>query len=297
MTRRPYIPAPRRAALAAAAALMVAGACGGGGSGSSASGDSASSGQFGSEEFGLSLEELANRIEQTESLIGECMAAAGFTYTPVDFASIKDAMDSSGTAPGLSDEEYVAQFGFGITTQLDNPMVVFGAGPENNAVRDALPAADQTAYQRTLLGEALDWNHVRALEDEDFSQTQGCTRSAAEQAYDTEALAGSYRNPADKFIEQDPRMIAAFTAWSECMSAEGYEFGTPDELEASLRERLNALAAGQDPRTLTGPALDSLTELQGEERAAAGLAESCFDDHVADVEEQVEAEVYGAPVT
>ncbi len=293
-------------------ALSACGGGGGGGGGGSVSpgstvpGTAAAAGSpnpgstasgravFGAEEFGLSLEELASRVESTEALIGTCMSAAGFEYVPIDFASIKVVMDSGGSAPGLSDEQFVAQFGLGVTTQFDQPLISFRAGPENNAVFDGLSEADHVAYSHTLWGDTPDWNLARAVEEEDFSQTGGCTRSAAEQSFSTEELTGSYLNPADKFIAQDPRMVAAFQAWSDCMRDDGFEYDHPDAIVDDLTERLAAIAEGQDPRTLTGSALDALTELQGEELAIAAIAVACEEDHIVDVEEQVEREVFGA---
>jgi hypothetical protein len=249
---------------------------------------------FGAEEFGLSLEELTVRVESTEASIGSCMAEVGFEYVPLDFPTIKEAMDSSGSAPGLSDEEYVAQYGLGVTTQFDQPIVSFRAGPRNNATFDALGEADRVAYSRALWGDSPDWNLARAVEEEDFSRTGGCTRSAAEQTFTSEELTGAYVNPADVFIAQDPRMIAAVEAWAGCMADEGYDYENEDAVIDDLMERLDAIAAGQDPRTLTGPALDALTELQGEELAIAAVSVECEEAHIVDVEEQVEREVFGA---
>jgi hypothetical protein len=278
------------AAIVTTIASLLA-ACGGDSSSTGSTPDSTGNGA--PEEFGLSLTELAARIEDTEALIATCMTDAGFQYVAVDFVSIKEAMGSDKSAPGLSSEDYVKQFGLGITTQFDKPLVTFGAGPENTAYLDALPASDQVAYRRALWGEATDWNHARALEEEDFSETGGCTRAAAEQTYSANELTSAYVNPADVLVEQDPRMIAALKDWSECMRAEGFEYDNPDQAEVDLRERLDAITQGQDPTTLTGPALDALHELQGEELAIAALLTSCEEDHIEPVQDAVESEIYG----
>lgn len=278
------------AAVAVIAASALVG-CGGASAPQAASGGS---GKIGNEEFGLSLEALTTRVEATEKAIGECMKSAGFEYTPADFASIKQAMDSDKTAPGLSDEAYVAEFGFGITTQFDKPIVSFGAGPQNVSVLNALAAADQDAYRRELWGEALEWTHVRALEEEDFSETQGCTKAAVDKVYSPEELSGSYVNPGDKLVEQDPRMVKALKAWSECVKEGGYTYDHPDQIIDDLTTRLDAITQGEDPRTVTSPAL---TELQGLEKAIAVVASECAAEHIEEVQVQVEAEVYGAAPT
>lgn len=246
------------------------------------------------EEFGLPLAELAGRIEKTEQLIATCMTTAGFKYVANDFVTINGAMKSDQSAKGVSAEDYVKQFGLGITTQPDKPLVVFGAGPQNMAFLAGLPASDQVAFKRALWGEALDWNHARAVEQEDFSLTKGCTRAAADKLYSPAEVAGGYVNPADKRVAQDPRMIAALKKWSECMRAKGFNFDTPDQVEADLRERLAGITKGQDAKTLSGPALAALGQLQGEERAVATLLTSCEIKHVEPVQDKVEADILGA---
>ena len=271
---------------------LVVSACGS----DEASEDTVAEGQTtqATEEFGLSAAELARRIEDTEALIATCMTDAGFQYVALDSVSVLDAMSSDQTAAGISDEDYVKQYGLGLTTQFDRPIVAFRAGPENTAYFDSLPQTDQVAFERNLWGERPDWNHVRALEEEDFSATGGCTRSAAEQTFSADELSGTYVNPTDTLIEQDPRVIAAIAAWSDCMGEEGFDFGTPDQAENDLRERLDAITQGQDPATLTGAAADELTELQGEELAIAAVLVDCEDEHINDVKAQVETEVFGA---
>ncbi len=247
------------------------------------------------EEFGLSRTELAARIEKTEGLIAKCMTDAGFQYIALDFVTIKQAMDSDKSAPGVSNDDYLKQYGLGITTQFNQPLVEFGAGPQNASYLDGLPPADQVAFKHTLWGESPDWNQAHAVEAEDFSQTGGCTRSAAEQTYTPTEITSAYINPADIKIEQDPRMIAAIKKWSDCMRADGYQYDNPNQVEDDLQERLDAIVQGQDPTTLTGPALDSLHQLQGEELAIAAVLSTCEEDNITPVQDAIEAELYGAP--
>ncbi|MGQ0849741.1 MAG: hypothetical protein ACT4OP_11585 [Actinomycetota bacterium] len=266
-------------------------ACGGqGGNTTTAAGP-----EFGSEEFGLSMEQLTANIDQVEQLVGECMRAAGFEYVPVDFVSVRRAMLADKSAPGLSDEEYRVQYGYGISTQFDKPSVELGLGEQNLATLQSLPEADQVAYLRTIYGENSNATFAVSLEAEDFSETGGCTRDAVEQVFNQEQLGASYVNPGDILIAQDPRVVAATEAWADCVGAEGYDYNNPDEIEDDFRERLGSIAQGQDPQTLTGGALDALTELQGEERAVSQVDFVCAEELLEPVIEEVEAEIYGAP--
>jgi hypothetical protein len=273
-------------------------ACGDSGSGSAGTGgstDASGTARFGPEEFGLTLDELAARIEQVEGLIGQCMTAAGFEYVPVDFERVKAGMDADKTAPGLSDEEFVAQYGYGITTQFDKPGREIGLGEQNVAIYEALSPAEQAAYDHTLLGENRDATFALSVEAEDFAGTGGCTRQAVEQSFSPDELDANYLNPGDAVLEQDPRVVAAMTDWSDCVAADGFTYAHPDDVETDLKQRLDALTAGADPAMLTDPAADALAELQGEELAVAAAATTCEEDVVEPVVEEVETELYGAP--
>ncbi len=285
-----------------AVALTAGTACGSGSKTSTSSPGSGAPSSDGSsksppEEFGLSLADLTVRIENTERSIAACMNDAGFVYVALDAATVRTAMNSDQTAAGLSPEEYTQRFGLGITTTFDKPLVTFAAGPHNNATIDALAASDQVAYRRSLWGEMTEWNHARALEEEDFSETGGCTRASAEQVYAPGELTGTYVNPADKLLAQDRRMIAATKQYAECMRAAGFEYDDPEHVSDDLTERLAAIVQGQDPRSLTGATLAALTALQSEELAIAPVHRECEDDNIAPVQEAIEAELYGGSPT
>ncbi|HSL26513.1 MAG TPA: hypothetical protein VLA54_09555 [Acidimicrobiia bacterium] len=224
------------------------------------------------------MEQLTTNIEQVESLIGDCMREAGFEYVPVDFVTVRRAMLADKSAPGLTDEEYREQYGYGISTQFDKPAVELGLGEQNARILDALPSTDQVAYLRTLYGENQQATFAVTLEAEDFSETGGCTRTAIERVFDEEELSASYVNPGDVLIEQDPRVISAIEAWSDCIAEEGFDYSHPDEIERDIQDRFAAITEGQDPQSLTGSSLDALTELQGEERAVAQIDFDCAEE-------------------
>ena len=283
----------------AAVGVVLLTACGGSSSSDSGSTDSsqtqeptsAAGNEVGTEEFGMTDEQLVTTIEKVESLIASCMADAGFEYVPIDPVTFRDAMDSLGNAPGLSDEEFVAQYGYGLTTLP--PTQDFGAGEENASIFNDLPPADQVAYQRTLLGDDIKATFVVTLEHEDFSTAGGCTETAIKQVYTPEQLSPTFFNPFDAQVEADPRVIAANENWSRCMRDAGFDYSRPDDAEKELLDRLDAITQGADPATLTGTAKDALTDLQGEERAIAQVDSDCQDRFLHDVEQQVERDISG----
>jgi len=251
----------------------------------------AGSQQIGREEFGMTEEQLVTTIEAGEARIAECMADAGFEYIPIDPVTFRDAMDSQGTVAGLSDSDFVAQYGYGITTLP--PTQNFGHGEENQAIFDSLSEADQTAYTRTLVGDHVTATFVNMLEQEDFLPARGCTLTAVKEVFAQEQLSPSFFNPFDALVEQDPRMIDAQADWSRCMGEAGFEYQTQGDPEDEFVERLQTLTGGADPATLTGSDKDALTELQGEERAIAAVDIECAAAFIDEVEAQVERDISG----
>jgi hypothetical protein len=255
----------------------------------------------GTEEFGLSKQELVTSIEAVESLIATCMSDAGFEYIAADYNTVRSGMVSDKSLPGLSEREYINQYGFGISTlytglppQLAdvNTPAKIGLGERNVEIFKNLSPADQVAYNRTLFGENADATFAVALETEDFSRTGGCTRSAIEQVFTPEQLDPTFVNPKDALIEQDPRMAAALVEFGDCMRAAGFDYSNEREIEPDLKRRLYTITAGAPVESLSDEARAALTELQGYERSLAIVTLDCLERHVEPAEAQVERELY-----
>ncbi len=222
------------------------------------------------------------------------MADAGFEYFPVDFSTIDRAMSSDKSAPGMSNRKFIAEYGFGITTQYGKPIVALSLGKKNQRVVDNLGEADQVAYFRTLLGEFDDATYAYGIETENFSRTGGCTRQAVEALFAPAEMSPSYFNPGDAIIATDPRAIQAIADWRVCMiegGIDGYEH--PDDVETDFQRRLDALTQGADPQELTGSKLDALNQLQAEERAVAAVFTDCENNVLDPVMHRVESDYYG----
>jgi hypothetical protein len=259
----------------------------------------------GTEEFGMTKEQLVRSIEGVESLIAKCMSEAGFEYIAVDYATVRRGMVSDKSLPGYSEKQYFDQFGFGISTlytglppQLAdvNTPAKIGLGEQNIQIFNNLSPADQVAYNRTLLGENTDATFAVVLETEDFSRVGGCTLAAIEQVFTPEQLKVTYLNPLDALIEQDPRMVAALADFVECLRSAGFDYSREREIEPDLKKRLYAITGGAPIESLSADARAALTELQGEERAIAATTYDCEVSIIEPVEDQVERELYAAPV-
>jgi hypothetical protein len=250
----------------------------------------------GIKEFGLTEEQFAQHVEETQALIADCMSSAGFEYIPVDVATIEAAQARVRTDPGYTRRTYKEQWGLGVTTRLDNPVRDTGLGP-NLDIYNALPETEKEAYFHALFGDDPDADFAFTLDEEDFSSTGGCTREAVSQVFTRAQLKGTYVNPKDVLIESDPRIVEAERRWSECMREAGYEYeGDQDEIIEEFEERLEELTDGNDPATLTGARAEALRELQQEEIAVSLVDLDCQIRYTDDVFAQVETEVYGQPL-
>jgi hypothetical protein len=255
----------------------------------------------GTEEFGLTKQGLVEAIEAVEASVAACMNEAGFEYIPVDYNTVRKAMVSDKSLPGLSERGFFEQYGFGISTlytglppQLaaETTPAKIGLGRQNVKIFKNLSPADQVAYNRTLFGDNPDAAFAVGIETEDFSRTGGCTRAAIEQVFTPEQLSTAYLNPKDALIEQDPRMVAALAEFAECVRAEGFDYSSEREVEPDLRDRLFAITAGEPLESLSADARAALIELQGEERALAIVIYECEIKIIEPVEDQIERELF-----
>ena len=259
----------------------------------------------GTEEFGMTMEELVTRIETVEGLIAECMSAAGFEYVAVDFDTVREGMLADKSLPGLSEEEFIDQYGFGISTlytglgpqlsEATTPAKI-GLGERNVQIYESLSPADQVAYNRALFGEHTDATFAVTLEAEDFSRIGGCTRTAVEQVFTPDQLTLAYNNPLDSLVERDPRMITALEEFGACIRESGFDYNHPDEVETDIKSRLDAITGGEPPEALSAENQAALTELQGLERAVGAVTFDCDEEIVTPVEEQILQELFARPV-
>jgi hypothetical protein len=257
----------------------------------------------GTEEFGLTQRELVQYIEKVEALIADCMRKQGFQYVPADYKTVRRGMISDKSLPGMDEEEFIEQYGFGISTlytgqapQLNEGYSPgrIGLGQRNVEIFKGLSPADQAAYNRALLGDHIDATFAVALEQENFSQCGGCTLAAIKQVFKPEQLMASYYNPKDALINKDPRMRAALRKYSEKMRAEGFDYNHPDDVEADIRKRLDAIIG---ERTVPVEQMSSeqqaaLKKLQEYERRAAKFSTKWQEEIFDPVEELIQKELY-----
>src|SRR5215510_886932 len=254
---------------------------------------------LGTEEFGLSQRELVQAIEKTEELIARCMSEQGFQYIAADANTVRAGMSADKSLPGLSEEEFVNRYGFGVSTFYSGlpPQLATGYSParvglgeRNVQIFRKLSSADQVAYNRALLGDDVSSTFAVALEIEDLSRTGGCTRKAVAETFKPDQLKASHYNPQDALINRDARMKAALGFWQREMKKAGFEYGHPDEIEPDLRSRLNALTEGGKLLVdkMSADQKAALRKLQDYERGVAAKAFKMSEEVLKPVEERIQ---------
>jgi len=250
----------------------------------------------GARKFGLTDEQFVDHINRVETGIANCMRQQAFEYVPVDVQTVQSGIDAMRSEPGLTRVEYKQKWGYGVTTRFDDPVRDKSFGPQNQAIFAALSPADQAAYNHALYGDNDHESFAFGLDEEDFSRTGGCTRTAVAAVFTKEQLRGDWVNPKDELIDSDKRIAAARKKWVGCMEDAGYKgYTDQDQYIDELQKRLAALTQGDDPQALTGSRLDALKSLQDEERKFAVVDVNCQIKYTDAIYYKVETEVYGKP--
>jgi hypothetical protein len=222
------------------------------------------------ETLGFSGEGIRERQTRVEGEIRDCMNAQGFDYVPVDPLVQERAL----TGKAQTEEEFIKQFGSGISTLYDRGLGVQHADP-NERIRKSLSAADRAAYDRALGGENPGATFAEAVDSGDFSELGGCTKQASEAEFGGTAVVTRLVGKLDELDErivEDQRMRGAVEKWSACMTAKGYRYEEESEYEEDLTRRFQAIVgSGVKPGATVPPdpgvGYDraALAELQREE--------------------------------
>jgi hypothetical protein len=262
---------------------------------------------LGTREFGFSERELAQAIEQTEALISKCMREQGFQYVAGNQETVHAGMSADKKLPGLTEEQFVDQYGFGVATLYTGqaPQLATGYSPAKVGLGErnvqyfiTLSPADQVAYNRALLGENNNATFAVALETENLSQTGGCTRRAAEQVFKPEQLKATYYNPQDALINNDRRMKAALSLYAREMKKSGFDYTHPDQVEPDIRSRLAALTDNEriPVEKMSAEQKAALKKLQEYERAVAVKSFKMQEEVLGPVEERIQQELFSRKV-
>jgi hypothetical protein len=232
------------------------------------------------ETLGFSGDGIVERQSRVETAIDACMQAHGFEYVPVDPLEQQRSL----TGRAMTEEEFIKQFGDGVSTLFDRGLGREFVNP-NDDIRASLGSADRVAYDRALGGDNPGATFAEAVDSGDFRDLGGCTKEASEAEFGGAAVVTALIGKLDELDErivQDQRMVKAAEKWSACMAAEGYHYDEPDDIEEDLTERFQAIVgADVQPGATTPPQPGftydraALAELQREEVKIGAIDLAC----------------------
>jgi hypothetical protein len=245
------------------------------------------------DELGFDQAGILARQSRVEAAIGDCMRKQGFEYRPVDpYAQRAKLLGSA----RISDEEFLQQFGYGISTLWGRGRNEVGP---NDRYRLGLPAASRRAYDFALSGENPGATFTEAVDSGDFTKLGGCTRKATEKVFGGSQVLTELQGKLDELEErilQDQRMVRAIAAWSSCMAKAGFEYEEPESIDSDLFKRMERIVGPLPGQFATGPAPSetpqpydhaALAKLQRDEVAIARADFACERKHITPVEEKV----------
>jgi len=245
------------------------------------------------DQLGFDQAGIIARQSRVEAAIRVCMRNEGFDYVPVDpFAQRAAILGSS----RLSDEDFLRQFGYGISTLWGRGKVT--ADP-NARIRLALGPADRKAYDRALWGDNPGTTFTEAVDSGNFAKLGGCTRKATDRVFGGAKVLTQLQARLDQLEErilQDQRMVRAIGAWSSCMAQAGFQYDEPEDIDTDLFSSMEKIVGPLPGQFATGPAPGekprpynhaALAKLQREEVAIAKSDHACELKHITPVEEKV----------
>ena len=241
------------------------------------------------------------------------MLNEGFTYTPQDLDPEVFAFGRA-VAPGLSDEEFAATFGYGFASNAQRQLDLFNATSTdpNIAAVTAMSDAERDAWVFAMLGPGVtidldtgdlvdsDTGDVLDLQQTVFTGT-GCVSQANQEIFGSLQalfqLGPQFEELAERF-DSDTRVIDITTEWSTCMAESGFAFSQLNEPTAEIAAEVNALLApllatanqalfsdSVEPLAFTDEQQAALDELQANEIEVATADLMCITPFMDELDE------------
>ena len=198
---------------------------------------------------------------QAQELIRLCMADQGFEYVP--FVSAAGGPRGGAYTDAASQQEFVEQYGFGISAAILSPQEVpdasvGGSSDPNDLIFESLSPDEQHEYSLALNGELLQFDESMTEGRDDLldpEKVSGCVASAyressvEEETALTDAFLDQFGDSLSGTLTQarlDPRMVEIEQVWTSCMKSSGYDFRQPDDARAFILRRLEEVGAVAD---------------------------------------------------
>lgn len=216
-------------------------------------GGAAGAGGFG----GIDTEQIAQEQQLIELEVQRCMQAQGFEYVPEDTTGALRFFAAAGQQ-GISDADYAATEGFGISTAFDalfagDVSLTDDEPSPNDALLETLSEGEVEAWQFALRGEPPVRNEQGQLVDPDTGEplqggpgqaTGGCRLDAQLAVRGDLTLLGDLSDAWDTLeerIEADARIAEIRRAWAACMLDRGFDYQSADEARADFQAQMRPL--------------------------------------------------------
>ncbi len=213
----------------------------------------------------------AETVRVQES-IATCMAAKGWEYTP-DLGAGAQTLTITDIRGGLSDRDFAATYGYGITSSPDAgdvfaPVPSRRPDPNKDYVA-SLSAAERAAYTVDLVGDQSERENLTADDEVPLydPETAGC-EGAAQAVSVSSAVEKLDASHADLFVELEaarvaartaPEVLRAVDAWAACMADAGHPEATdPATVSAPIQQAMDDLEGGAPGGAVSSPELDAL---------------------------------------
>lgn len=234
--------------------------------------------------------------EAFNDFMHECLAEDGFEWT------------GDRKIPSRSQADFAAEFGFSISINLQGLPSSDSSRDPIQEYREQLPAEKRASYTQSI---ERCWNEVPENVEPPTQPTDRAVvvPSGGEGAFridlpstlpdhsGTGDVAEGVETTVSVMVQSDPRIVAATSSWSGCMSRAGYASESQDDLQAQIGEMakpyIDAYQAQLPPderfpydgpksvsveEALTDEQLAGLEAVQAYERAAAVASASCDDE-------------------
>lgn len=248
------------------------------------------------EALGISQDEVGAAfdtfVRDAEELTRQCMADAGFEYTPTQTTLNPAASRQFELEASLTTEQFTQEYGFGIATLFELNFKGEGViafvnqqfGPPPSAGRSP---SEQQAYDIALTGETIEGLSAEDAQEQLFGDAAFGALDGSCRAYgfdtaenpgavydDLFSLLGDEWDALGDRFDSEPRVRDARAEWQTCMAAKGHSYESRFEIFDELQGRANALA---DQYLTSTQVLTALGRAQQEDFASMdGQARAAF---------------------
>lgn len=216
---------------------------------------------YGSEFDQSNYSEQQNKVE---AAVAECMKEEGFEYTPTVYDASDFEVSSDASYSDTETLDYAKKYGYGVfsTEYLEEDVSAQDPTEEPDAdpnapYLDTLSESEVDEYYATLYGpwpdESLSEEEMNAWYSDPANQ--GCYGTAQSEAPHEEA--GFFNEPevaelmqtlGDRYDEMtdNTKLTELNDAWSECLSAKGFDFATPEDATNSIYDKSSDIYSFND---------------------------------------------------